>query len=158
MAKKETSFDSSPVLAENRKAYHNYTILSRYEAGVQLVGTEVKSCRARQIALADAFVNLERGQAFLENAHIAVYDHGNRFNHAPKQKRRLLLHKKEILKLSQQVREKGLTVVPLKFLRKGGLIKVEIALAKGKTYGDKREVLKARQDEMDARRAMRNHS
>ena len=145
------------VLADNRKALHDYSVLERCEAGVELVGTEVKSCRARAIALADAFARLERGQAFLENVHIAVYDHGNRFNHAPKQKRRLLLHKKEILKLSQQVRERGLTVVPLKFLLKGGLVKVELGLCKGKTHEDKRQTLRERQDDLDARRAMREH-
>ena len=132
-SKKQKNQDNT--LANNRKARHNYTILETLEAGIELTGTEVKSCRAREIAMADAYVKIERGQAWLLNTHIAVYGRGNRYNHEPAQKRRLLLHKKEILKLSQQINEKGCTVVPLSFYLKGGLIKVSI-------------------DNMEARRAM----
>ena len=159
MAKKNGgSGQFNPVLAENRKARHDYTILETMEAGIELVGTEVKSCRDHKIALADAFVRIDQNQAFLENVHIAAYDFGNRFNHAPRQKRRLLLHKKELRKLSRQIKERGLTLIPLKFYLKGSLVKVEVALCKGKDYGDKRETMRERQDKLDAQRAMRNYS
>ena len=153
-AAKKDNESNNPVLAENRKARHDYQIMEAMEAGIDLVGTEVKSCRARHIAMVDAYVSIEKGQAFLYNVNIAQYEHGNRFNHNTTQKRRLLLHKREILKLQQQVREKGLTIVPLKFYLKGGLVKVEIALCRGKTFGDKRETLRERQDDMEARRAI----
>lgn len=147
----------NPVLAENRRARHDYIVLEKFEAGVELVGTEVKSCRARQIAMTDSYVAIENRQAFMYNVNIAQYAFGNRFNHNIRQKRRLLLHKSEILKLHQKVRERGLTIIPLKFYLKGGLVKVEIALCKGKTYEDKRETMRERQDTMDARRAMAAH-
>ncbi len=147
---------NDPVLASNRKALHDYHVLSRYEAGIKLTGTEVKSCRDRAITMADAYVSILKGEAWLHNVHIAVYGQGNRFNHQPKQQRKLLLHKSEIRKLAQTLGEKGGTVVPLSFYLKEGLIKVEIAYCQGKTHGDKRETLRKRQDEMDARRAMRN--
>ena len=144
-----------PVLATNRKAFHDYNVLERFEAGIQLLGTEVKSCRARTVTLTEAYVDFVQGSAFLVNAHIAGYDHGNRFNHDTRRKRRLLLHRKELLKLMIQVKEKGCTIVPLRMYLKHGLIKVAIALCKGKTHEDKRETLRSRQDDMDARRAMR---
>jgi len=142
-------------LTNNRKALHDYIVLEQYEAGIQLSGTEVKSCRARTVTLSEAYVDIVQGSAFLVNAHIAGYDHGNRFNHDTRRRRRLLLHRKELLKLSIQVKEKGCTIVPLKMYLKHGLIKVAIALCKGKTHEDKRETLRSRQDDMDARRAMR---
>lgn len=154
MIKDKKEKNRNPVLAENRKARHDYQILEAMEAGVELVGTEVKSCRDRHIAMTDAYVSIENGQAFMYNVNIATYAQGNRFNHKTTQKRRLLLHKSEIMKLHQQVREKGFTIVPLKFYLKGGLIKVEIAMCRGKTYGDKRETLRERQDNLEARRAM----
>lgn len=144
----------NPILAENRRARHDFEILETIEAGVELVGTEVKSCRARQIVMSDAYVSIDRGSAFLYNTNIAPYTHGNRFNHVSKQVRRLLLHKSEILKLNQQIREKGYTIVPLRFYLKGGLVKVAIAVCRGKTFGDKRDTLRARQDDLEARRAM----
>ncbi len=155
MAKDNKAPDGN--LAGNRKAFHDYHVMERYEAGIELTGTEVKSCRARNINLADSFVSLEHGQAWLLNVHIAVYSQGNRFNHSPKQRRRLLLHKKEILKISQQVKEKGLTVIPVGVYLKGGLIKVEIAICKGKTHEDQRETLRQRQDQMEMRRALSAH-
>ncbi len=147
----------NPVLAENRRARHDFEILETIEAGVELVGTEVKSCRERQIVMNDAYVAIDRGSAFLHNTNIAPYAFGNRFNHTGKQTRRLLLHKSEILRLHQQIREKGHTIVPLRFYLKGGLVKVAIAVCKGKTFGDKRDTLRARQDELEARRAMVAH-
>jgi SsrA-binding protein len=106
--------------------------------------------------MADAYVKIINGQAFLLNVHIASYDHGNRFNHNTKRQRRLLFHKREILKLHQKIQEKGLTLVPLKFYLKGSLVKVEIGICKGKTYSDKRDTLRQRQDKMDAMKAMRS--
>jgi SsrA-binding protein len=153
---KKNKSDNSNVLATNKKAFHDYTVLEKYEAGVELVGTEVKSCRAHSITMADAYVKIINGQAFLLNVHIASYDHGNRFNHNTKRQRRLLFHKREILKLHQKIQEKGLTLVPLKFYLKGSLVKVEIGICKGKTYSDKRDTLRQRQDKMDAMKAMRN--
>ncbi len=145
-----------PVLASNRKALHDYHVLDRYEAGIKLTGTEVKSCRDRAITMADSYVSINNSEAWLHNVHIAIYGQGNRYNHQPKQQRKLLLHKNEIRKLAQLLGEKGGTIVPLCFYLKEGLIKVEIAYCQGKTHGDKRETLRKRQDEMDARRAMRN--
>jgi SsrA-binding protein len=140
-------------LAKNKKAYFQYQILDKLEAGIELKGTEVKSCRDHAIAMTDAYVKIEKGEAWLMNVNIAQYKYGNQFNHEAVRARKLLLHKREILKLFQQIREKGLTVVPLKFYLKKGRVKVLIGIAKGKTFSDKRETLKKRQHEIDARRA-----
>lgn len=148
--------DGGGLLATNRKAFHNYTVIDKFEAGIQLQGTEVKSCRARNISMADAYVKMINGEAWLFNVHIAEYTHGNQFNHEPARRRRLLLHKNEIIKLFQQTREKGLTLAPLKFYLAKGLVKVEIGLCKGKTFGDKRDVMRQRQDELDARKAIKH--
>ena len=141
-----------PVLATNRKAFHDYNVLERFEAGIQLLGTEVKSCRARAIQLQEGYVKIERNQALLHNVHIAAYDFGNRFNHQSKQTRRLLLHKREIRKLHQQLSTKGGTLIPLKMYLKTGLIKLEIAYCQGKTHADQRETLRKREADMDMRR------
>lgn len=140
------------ILTENRKAFHDYHILDRFEAGIELKGTEVKSCRARTISLNDAYAKAEDNEIFLFNSHIAVYEHGNIFNHDPVRQRRLLLHRREIRKLVQATREKGNTIIPLKFYLKNGKVKVEIAIAKGKTHGDKRETLKKKQSDMEMKR------
>lgn len=144
-----------PVLATNRKAFHDYNVLERFEAGIQLVGTEVKSCRARAIQLQEGFVKIENNQALLYNVHIAGYDFGNRFNHQSKQQRRLLLHKREILKLSQWLGTKGGTIIPLRFYLHQGLVKVEIAYCQGKTHADQRETLRRRETEKDIRRLVK---
>jgi SsrA-binding protein len=157
MSGKSKNKKDDNALVRNRKAFHDYHILESYEAGLELKGTEVKSCRANSISLADSFVKIENGEAFLFNVHIAVYDHGNRFNHDPKRVRRLLLHKKEILKLSQQIKEKGNTIVPLKFYLKNGKVKVAIGVAKGKSHSDKRDALRKKQDDLEARRAISRH-
>jgi len=141
-------------LATNKKAFHDFTVLERYEAGISLLGTEVKSCRAGNITMQDSYVRILDGEASLMNVHIATYEQGNQFNHDPKRKRTLLLHKREILKLFQQIREKGLTLIPLKFYLNKGLIKVELGICKGKTKGDKRDTLRERQDIKDTRRAI----
>jgi len=142
-------------LAKNKKAYFQYQILEKIEAGIELKGTEVKSCRDHSIAMTDAFVKIEKGEAWLLNVNIAQYKYGNQFNHSPVRQRKLLLHKKEILKLSSRIREKGLTVIPLKFYLKNGKVKVLIGVGKGKTHSDKRETLKKRQHDLDAKRSMR---
>ena len=144
-----------PVLATNRKAFHDYNVLERFEAGIQLVGTEVKSCRARSIQLQEGFVKIEKNQALLYNVHIAGYDFGNRFNHNTKQVRRLLLHKREILKLGQWLGTKGGTIIPLRFYLHQGLVKVEIAYCQGKTHADQRETLRRRETDKEMRRALR---
>jgi len=146
--------DNDNILIRNKKAFHDYQILESFEAGIELRGTEVKSCRQRNISLADTYVKIQEGEAFLLNAHISPYEHGNRFNHDPRRERRLLLRKREIRKLHQQTREKGCTIVPLRFYLKKGRVKVEVALAKGKTKGDKREDLKRKDDERTMRRAI----
>ena len=146
--------DNSNILARNKKAFHDYTVLDKLEAGIELRGTEVKSCRAHAITLVDAYVKIDKGEAWLLNAHISPYEYGNVFNHQAKSSRRLLLHKREILKLSIKIKEGGCTVVPLMFYLKNGKVKVQIALCKGKTHADKRDTLRKRQDDMDARRLM----
>ncbi len=143
------------VLATNRKAFHNYTVVERYEAGIELRGTEVKSCRDRAINLTDGFGAVNGGELYLQNVHIAPFSHGNRYNHVSKQQRRLLLHKNQIRKLAQLVGEKGGTIVPLSFYLKNGLVKVEIAYCLGKTFADKRESMRKKQDEMEARRLVK---
>ena len=105
---------NDPILANNRKAFHDYTIVEKFEAGIQLTGTEVKSCRDRAVQLGEGYVKIENQQAFLYNVHISVYGFGNRFNHEVKRARRLLLHKREIRKLHQQLSTKGGTLIPLK--------------------------------------------
>jgi SsrA-binding protein len=127
------------TLVTNKRAEHDYFILDRYEAGIALKGTEVKSLRQGKANFLDAYVDFINGEAYLVNMHISEYTQGNRFNHEEKRKRKLLLKKNEILKLQQKVKEKGFTVIPLRAYVKNGKIKIEIALARGKKLYDKRE-------------------
>ena len=156
MAKKEEKKSSDGVIARNKKAYHDYQIVESMEAGLALRGTEVKSCREGSVSLQDSFAKIEKSQIFMYNVHISPYSHGNRFNHTPVRQRTLLLHKREILRLNQKVREKGYTLVPLKMYLTRGKIKVELGVAKGKSFEDKRDTLRKRQDDLDMRRAMKN--
>jgi SsrA-binding protein len=133
---------SEKVVATHKKAFHDYTILEKYEAGIALTGSEVKSLREGACNLKDSFVMIEDGQAQLYNCYIAPYKPAAKFGHDPTRKRKLLLHKKEILKLMGKVKEKGLTIVPLRVYFKNGKAKVEIALAKGKVKYEKREAMK----------------
>lgn len=142
-------------LANNRKARFNYHILEKIEAGISLVGTEVKSCRDHQVSIAEGFIDIHNGEAFLVGVHIATYEQGNRNNHEPMRRRKLLLHKKEITKLKVAVDAKGMSIVPLNMYLKQGKIKVGIGLAKGKDANDKRDTVKARQDNIDISRAMK---
>jgi SsrA-binding protein len=144
------------IITTNRDAYYNYHILETYETGIQLTGTEVKSARAGRVNLKDAYARVENGEAWLLNAHISHYSHGNRQNHDPVRDRRLLLHKKEIYRLQSKIQEKGLTLVPTKFYFKGNLIKCELAIAKGKKFYDKRETEARKTQEREAKAAIKN--
>jgi SsrA-binding protein len=140
------------VVATNRKAGFEYFLLERFEAGLSLQGSEIKSIRAGQISLAEAYIQIEEGEAWLIEAHIAPYVQANRMNHDPKRKRRLLLHKKEIRELWNAVRQKGMTIVPLRVYLKEGRAKLELALAKGKQLHDKRQAIAQRDQERELRR------
>lgn len=144
------------IVATNRKAGFEYFLLETFEAGLSLQGSEIKSIRAGQMSLAESFVEIEGGhEAWLVEAHIAPYEQANRFNHDPKRKRRLLLHKKEIRKLWNSVRQQGITIVPTKVYLKNGRAKIEIALAKGKKLHDKRETIAKRDQEREMARERR---
>lgn len=142
--------DTIKVVAENRKARHDYHIEETYEAGLVLQGTEVKSLRDRHCSLRDSYAEIRDGEVYLLNSHIAAYRHGNRFNHDPTRPRKLLLHKAEIRRLASKVRVRGYTLVPLRVYFKGPRAKVELALARGKRLYDKRRDIAER----DARRAV----
>lgn len=144
------------VVATNRKASFEYFLLERFEAGLSLQGSEIKSIRAGQVSIVEAYVDIEGGnEAWLIEAHIAPYAQANRFNHEPKRKRRLLLHKKQIREMWNQVRQKGMTVVPIRIYLKDGRAKIEIALAKGKKNYDKREAIAKRDQAREADRELR---
>ena len=146
---------SIKLVATNRKAYHNYNILETYEAGISLVGTEVKSLRQNKVSLDEAYVRPEKGELWLLNAHIARYEASGPFSHEPRRPRRLLMHRNEIISLTSQVQEKGLTLVPLKVYFKDDRAKVEIALAKGKKLYDKRETIARRDAEREIDRTLK---
>ena len=129
---------SVKVVATNRKAGFEYFLLEHFEAGLALLGSEIKSIRAGKMSLAEAYVQIEKQEAWLINAHVAPYESANRFNHDPLRPRKLLLHKKEVLKLWNEVRQKGVTIIPVRVYLKDGLAKIDIALAKGKKLYDKR--------------------
>ena len=139
------------ILSDNRSAGHNYHLLDRYECGMVLTGTEVKAAKDGKIQLKESYAEVNENEAWLLNAHISEYSHGNIMNHAPVRKRKLLLHRAEIEKLQEETREKGLTLVPTKLYLKSGRIKVEIAVAKGKKMHDKREATKAKEMQADAK-------
>ena len=147
---------STKLIANNKKAYHDYFILDTYEAGIELRGTEIKSVRKGSTNLKDAFIRIKNNEAFIENMHIAPYEQGNRFNHEPLRTRKLLLHKKQIRKLQKEVKENGLTIVPTKLYFNTSKLKVEIALARGKKLYDKRQDLKAKDAKRDVERALKN--
>ena len=146
---------SNKIVATNRKAHFEYFLLEHFEAGISLVGTEIKSIRAGQMSLAEAFVKIDDREAWLMNAHIAPYESANRYNHDPRRPRRLLLHRKEIRELWSAVRQKGVTIVPVQVYLKEGIAKVDIALAKGKKQYDKREEIARRDADREAERAKR---
>lgn len=155
MADKQEGFK---VIANNRQARYLYEILETYEAGIQLVGTEVKSLREGRINLRDGYALIRRGEAWLINVHISPYKaSGEYFNHDPLRTRKLLLHRKEINQLLGKIEQKGLTLVPLKIYFKGNWVKVSLGLAKGKKLHDKRESIKRRQDQREMARAMKRY-
>lgn len=141
-------------MSDNRSAAHNYHLGERFEAGIVLTGTEVKAARTGKVQLKDSYAEIIGNEAWLMNAHISPYSHGNIANHEPVHRRKLLLHRREIDKLLGQTREKGFTLIPTKMYLKNGLLKCELALAKGKKIHDKREAERARQMESEARAAM----
>ena len=144
------------VVATNRKAFHDYHIDERYEAGIALQGTEVKAMREGRVNLKDSFARVDRNEVILHNCHISPYSHGNIMNHDPLRPRKLLLHRREINKLMGRTQQKGLTLVPLKmYFNAAGKAKVEIGLGKGKQQFDRREDIKDREARRDVERAMK---
>ncbi|HTH23820.1 MAG TPA: SsrA-binding protein SmpB [Vicinamibacterales bacterium] len=157
-AKKEKTAEekeSTQPIADNRKAFHDYHILETFEAGIALLGTEVKGIREGQANLRDSYARVEKGEIWLFNVHINPYSHRGYVDHDPRRKRRLLLHKHEIRKLIGKTVEKGLTLVPTKLYFKNGKVKVAIALAKGKQDHDKRETLRRREADRETRAAVK---
>ena len=144
------------LIANNKKAYHDYFILEKYEAGIVLHGTEVKSLRMGKCSIKEAFIRIEDGEMFIYGMHISPYEFGNRFNHDETRDRKLLMHKQEIQKLEQSARVKGYTVVPVRIYLYKGLAKLEIALAKGKNLHDKRESQKAKDAQREIQKALKN--
>ena len=142
------------IIAQNRKARHDYAIVDTFEAGVVLTGTEVKSLRLGRASLVDGFATIDDGEIFLRNVHIPVYEQGSWTNHEPRRTRKLLLHRGEILRLIGKTKESGLTLVPLSLYFFNGKVKVELALAKGKKAYDKRQDLARRDADKEVRRAI----
>lgn len=146
---------NTKTVVSNRKARHNFIILDSVEAGIALLGSEIKSIRANRVSLGDAYVKPDKGELWLMNAHIARNPDSTYMNHEPLRPRKLLLHKKEIVKLASEVKEKGLTLVPLRLYLKGGLAKVEVSLAKGKKLYDKRDSISRRENARTLERAVK---
>ena len=144
------------LIASNRRAHHEYTILETIEAGIQLKGTEVKAMRSGKAALSDSFARLENGELLLYNMHIAPYEFGNIYNPDPLRPRKLLLHRRQINKLAADVSTKHLALIPLKAYFKNGIAKIELALAKGKKQYDKREAIKRRESDRELKRVLKS--
>ena len=143
------------LIASNKKALHDYFVVQKFEAGIALTGTEVKSLRAGKANLKDSYVTLKDGEAFLFGAHISAYTHGNLENHDPERTRKLLLHRRELEKLKKETTEKGLTVVPLRLYFRGAKVKAEIAVVRGKKQYDKRETEKKREADRETAAAIK---
>jgi len=146
------------LVCQNRKAYHDYSIEETVEAGMSLLGTEVKSLREGKANLKDSYVLIKDTEAFLFNCHISPYSHGNIMNHEPLRNRKLLLHKKEIIRLQGKIAQKGYTLIPLKIYFKDGRAKVEVGLAKGKREFEKRDSIKEREANREIEKAMKSRS
>lgn len=144
------------TIAKNKKAYHDYFVTDSFEAGIELRGTEVKSIRAGGVNLKDAWCDIEDGQLYVKGMHISPYDHGNIFNVDARRERRLLMHKREILRLFGQIKQQGFTLIPLSVYFKGSNIKVQVGLCKGKKIYDKRETAAIRDMNRSIERAMRD--
>lgn len=147
--------DGKKSLARNRRAFHEYEVVDPLECGIALQGTEVKSMRAGRFSFVDSYGRVRDGELWLIGLHINEYTHGNLFNHNPTRDRKLLAHGDEINRLRRRVDEKGFTLVPLEFYLKGGIVKVELGVCRGKKLYDKRETLKRKQQQRDAEREMR---
>ncbi len=145
------------ILSDNRKARYDYHLMDRYEAGIALTGTEVKAAREGKVQLRDGYAEITGNEAWLANVHIGQYSHGNIFNHDPERRRKLLLHRSEIAKLAGKSKDKGLTLVPTRVYLKAGRIKCEIALARGKKQHDKRDAIRTREQEAEARAAVQRN-
>jgi len=148
--------DAVKTVATNRKAFHDYHIEDRYEAGIVLTGTEIKSIRAGRVNLRDSYARIVDGEVWLVGAHVAPYEQGTRYNHPPKRDRKLLLRKREIARLQSKVEERGYTLVPLRMYLKGSWAKVELALARGKRQYDKRATIAKREADREVQRALRD--
>ena len=155
MAEKEKKELTEKVIVTNRKAFRDYEILDKREAGIELLGTEVKSLRAGKINISDCYATVDNGQVYLVNLHISPYEYSGVDSHDPYRRRRLLLHKREIKRLFSAVAEKGLTLIPLRFYFKGPYIKVELATARGRKKYDKREVIAKKEAQRSIERAHR---
>jgi len=146
--------EGEKIITTNRRARHDYHVLDTWEAGIALQGTEVKSLRMTAgITVKDSFAEIRNGEVFLVGAHIQPYDQGNRYNHAPERERKLLLHREEIRRMHQKVAEKGLTLIPLRFYFKRGVVKVELGLCRGKKTHDKRDAIQERENKRELDRA-----
>ena len=143
------------IITTNRKAFHDFTIFEKYTAGIVLTGTEIKSVRRNAVNLKDSFAKIEAGEVFLYGAHISPYEQGNRYNHKPDRIRKLLLNKKEILKIHTKVKKDGYSIIPLEMFFVEGLAKLEIGLAKGKKLYDKREAITKKTQERDIARQIK---
>jgi SsrA-binding protein len=156
--RRKAASDAKKTIARNKKALHDYEVEERWEAGLALMGTEVKALRMGRASLVDAWVEAKDGEAWLYGANIPMYAQGSWTNHAPTRKRKLLLHKSEIVRMEQKVAAKGYTIVPLELYFVGGRVKVEVALGRGKQEWDKRQALREAQDRREAERAMRRYT
>lgn len=157
MANKKEASDLQTV-ARNKKAYHDYFVEESYEAGIELFGTEVKSCRQGKINLKDSWCSIDKGELFVNGMHISPYEQGNIFNRDPDRKRKLLMHKREIDKLFGLLKQQGYTLIPLSAYFKKGKLKLQIGLCKGKKNYDKRESIARKDAEREAARALRDRS
>lgn len=149
---------SNTTIAQNKKAYHDYFVLETYEAGIELVGTEVKSLRQGKCNLKDAWCSIDGGEIFVNGMHISPYDHGNIFNRDPMRKRKLLMHRKEIMKLFGTAKQDGLTLIPLSLYFKKGRAKVNVGLCKGKKLYDKRDVAAKKEAQRNIERGMKERN
>lgn len=156
--RRKAASDARKTIARNKKALHDYEVEERWEAGLALMGTEVKALRMGRASLVDAWVEAKDGEAWLYGANIPMYAQGSWTNHAPTRKRKLLLHKSEIVRMEQKVAAKGYTIIPLELYFVGGRVKVEVALGRGKQEWDKRQALREAQDRREAERAMRRYT
>ncbi|MBQ7347750.1 MAG: SsrA-binding protein SmpB [Clostridia bacterium] len=154
----EKKKEATKIIAQNKKAYHDYFVEEKYEAGIALFGTEVKSIRAGGVNLKDSYCSFEKGEMFAVGIHISPYDHGNIFNREPLRDKKLLMHRREIMKLQGLVQQKGYTLVPLSLYFSGSHVKVEVGLCRGKKLYDKRDADAARQASRDIDRHMKDRS